>query len=129
MITEGDYATIETAEEAAVVRYDSEINVLHDVSGWVISSLTRVTRAQVLEAITPKEGDSVLYFYNPPSASWGGPDPYKVYYLEKLNDIVQAYAVYIKANALTIGKTVGELQELLAWVYALGKKGDKDDRS
>jgi hypothetical protein len=99
MKIEGNYAIIETLEEAAVLGCDAA--ELH------IGGVTcRPTRSQVLEAITPKEGDAILvvdyryresptYFYK-----WGG---------------LRIFDEVWKANALTIGKTVGELRELLDW--------------
>ena len=106
MKIEGDYAIIETAEEA---RFFYVENAFADYG------IGKIPRAQVLEAITPKEGDAVFYFYNPPTASWSGPNPWTVFYSVSLSGTIQAYATYVKANALTIGKNVGKLRELLAW--------------
>ena len=94
---EGDYAIIETVEEA---RFFYVENAFADYG------IGKIARAQVLEAITPKEGDAVFWWEEsldetpPEYHPWGA---------------IQFDGSEIKANALTIGKTVGELRELLIW--------------
>jgi hypothetical protein len=105
MRIEGPYAIIETAEESACVsgsRHTMNCDILR------LSIGTGITRTVLLEAITPKEGDVVFWWLDyhadidSPRYTW---------------KIRQEYdeANIVKANAITIGKTVGELRELLAW--------------
>ena len=96
MRIEGDSATIETAEEASAI-------------GWSAFIDERTChRILVLEAITPKEWDAVFLL------SGDGPMPYYQFGSPVFGEAV-------KANALTISKTVGELRRLIEW--AKGEEG------
>ena len=112
MRIEGDYEIIDTAEELACFG-----SYMDDYGDLCILSCTKYTRAEVLEAITPKEGDAVFWFERSQEKT-GCPhylDDTAGTYGFKTMKSWGAYEDRVKANALTIGKTVGELRELLAW--------------
>lgn len=109
MTITGDYAIIETAEEALAC---------HVFTSWLHSGQRRATRAEVLAAITPKKDDA-LFWWN----IFGAPNRTPEYSL-KSTPIHKARLV--KANALTIGKTVGELRELLAWASSANENNPRD---
>lgn len=113
MRIEGDYAIIETAEEAAVFTSDIKIKPCIRVTAYPFAENMILTYAskplpfQVLEAITPKDGDAVfgvdpsLFSNSSPSyfMEWGGTGNPNL----------------VTVNALTIGKTIGQLRDLLKW--------------
>ena len=99
--------TIETAVEA-ILFGDDALGSLYTFGELYVS------REEVLEAITPKEGDAVFWWmeddtitntpqYATARVTWIHPN--------------------VKANAITIGLTVGELRELLEWAGGEGEKG------
>ena len=110
MRIEGEFAVIETAEEAAAV-YGWNITAEYDATGESWSR--ECTRKEALEAITPKEPDAVFwypsFFADEANANYDDvTDKNHIVYLHKQGDV-------FKANALTIGKNVGKLRKLLAW--------------
>lgn len=104
MKIEGDYAIIETAEEASCFGLYL-LDMCEDIFCHGIT--VRVDKPRIRSAITPKEGDPVFLFGNN-WTSYLSPDYSHSWEPKK--------KMAIKANALTIGKTVGELRELLAWM-------------
>ena len=101
MKIKGDYAIIERVEEEAVFpAYSLVPEALINNKG--------TSRKQVLAAITPKEGDAVFW--------WNTHDGERY---EPIYELLYGGEYHgeatVKANALTIGKTVGELRKLLAW--------------
>lgn len=105
-----DYAVIETAEEASVFQeliYDMAKNGVD----WYEMYKTKRGPSRVLAAITPAEGDAVFWWDKSRMIDPG--------YLPRLSDHWLWHesrgCTKVKANSLTIGKSVGELRELLAW--------------
>ena len=106
MKIEGDYAIIETAEEAAVFKFNY-------LGGGHILNGAKLPRTLILEAITPKEGDAVFWW----EKMWRDGMTPRYCFLNNADfpEISRGWSPCVKANALTIGKTVGELRELLSW--------------
>ena len=107
MKSEGDYAIIETAEEYTAAKGRA---LGFDEGG--IPQAT-VTRAQVLEAITPKEGRQVRVVLTtmkdeqmPASRTWE-------WFNSKMSR-ANRRTIVVDDNALTVGNC-GELRELIAW--------------
>lgn len=102
MKLEKDHAIIETTMDAAVF------------GNWTWPNWDKVPieRERVLAAITPKEGDAVFAFHRSKSANRDKPG----YGFDFHDTPDMDHLVFVKANALTIGKTVGQLRELLTWV-------------
>ncbi|GEM_PF-5908225 len=79
------------------------IKSLIDKKGYI-----KIHKSVVKEVCEPKEGDAVFCFY----AGDEMEDYYPAYLqYSKFTD----YNRVIKANALPIGKTIGELEELIGW--------------
>lgn len=101
--------TIETAEEAAIfdlidVQIMKDRNVSTMITGdWEFSAV--ISKEEVLVAITPSEGDAVFDL----DRRLNSDNPRYYYKIDWW-----PWDEEIKANALTIGKTVGQLRELLA---------------
>lgn len=146
---EGDYAIIKTAEEAILflgttldfpddelrlyparlckvfianlrTRGTEEICVeSSDCDGSLEEMKPMATRAQVLEAITPKEGDAIFWwetYDGHTQHELDDPPQYETcYQIEYLMAMGCEIEDSVKANALTIGKTIGKLRELIAW--------------
>ena len=104
MKIEGDYAIIETAEESACLNLETS---------W---SPNEADREWVLEAITPQKCDAVFWWHIVESD--GNSPSYRINWPIHPSPVCFA----VKANALTIGKTVGELRDLLNWC-----NGSKDE--
>ena len=111
MKIEGDYAIIETAEEAAVFKFNY-LGGVHILNG------AKLPRTLILEAITPKEGDAVFWWNYDGITQHELDDPPHYEYLYACEwHKAMGYEPddVLKANALTAGKSIGELRELLAW--------------
>jgi hypothetical protein len=112
MKIEKDHAIIEAAEEAAVFG--------PTVVGWFHEcDEAQIGRGAFLKAITPKEGDAVFWWDDPMPGDEGdghadGSNPEYCRAID-FDDFSPRGEVIVKANALTIGKTVGELRALLVW--------------
>lgn len=121
MKIEGDCAIIETAEEAGCIVESDPKELLEEWAEALalpahIAPENKITRAQVLEAITPKEhikGENHEPVFYLGDQSHDCDDDESPYYCSGCPRRCGEGA--IKANALTIGKTVGEIRELLAW--------------
>ena len=74
----------------------------------------RIPKETVKKVCEVKEGDSIFFTY-PLEEDLGDERPphYGNRYEDKFEDLFQ---LCLKANALTIGKTVGELRELWEWM-------------
>ena len=126
MKLEKDRAIIETAEEAvciASVSNNVELETCdpgESIEIWVgIGSDWK--RKVILKATTPKEGDAVFLCHD--AEDFNAPPEYERIY----NGPYRGFTV-IKANALTIGKTVGELRKLLAWAKDNHQPGPLKDK-
>lgn len=119
MKLEKDYAIIETADEAACFG-GREYNGYVTIDGTRTDALITehctvlgdtVSRAEVLEAITAKDGDAV-FWWGRWALTFANESPeYEI----KAIQLRQYIERIVKVNAITIGKTIGELRELLAW--------------
>lgn len=114
MKIKGDKVIIETAEEAACFDSWAISPGPFECKHWEFEIFPGDTlylpedAPKLREAITPKEGDAVFYCDRDKS---DGTSPV---YHRKWTGYRRPYHQVVKANALTIGKTVGELRELLA---------------
>ena len=117
MILEKNHAVIETAEEATVFNN----GVVDDFLTYIRSNdypPPTISRYRVLKAIAPNiENDAIFWWFKD---SLGTERPR---YSFPSNTCSTCYMSTpwekpraVKANALTIGKTCGELRELIAWV-------------
>ncbi len=107
MKLEKDHAVIQTAEEAAPLGVQWNTGVCGTVTCGF-----HADREQILKAITPAEGDAVFWWDK--SKDSNAPN----YLLILSNHWMwtdSSGCTKIKANSLTIGKTVGKLRELLTW--------------
>ena len=84
---------------------------------------TNITRAQVLEAITAKEGGAVFWwnYDGITQHELDAPPHYEYLYACEWHKAM-GYEPddVLKANALTAGKSIGELRELLSWAREEG---------
>jgi hypothetical protein len=107
MKIKGDYAIIETGEEAAVFPpyiLDEFLLIDNDVEE------VAVHHTAVAGALRPIKGDAVF--------QWVEPKPKRQnpgYHFNYSKPFSSSGSVVVVANALTIGKTVGELRALLTW--------------
>ena len=102
----GDYAIINTPEGAACLGFE----VKYDAYGEF--NHRALTRHRIGASITPKEGDAV-FCYSP--GQHGNKLPqYQIAGPNHFHNGKPCGGV-VAANALTIGKTVGELRDLLEW--------------
>jgi hypothetical protein len=113
MKIEGDYAIIETAEEAAAL---GNAFLLRCMQAEAFGNKENATRSQVLEVLTPKKhekGKNHEPVFYTGDMSHDQDDDESPYYCSGCPRRCGHGA--IKASALTTGKTVGELRDLLAW--------------
>ena len=110
MKIEGDKLELQTPSEAVLFLWSRGYISGHGrcQPSQSFSTPEFVGREEVLEVITPEEGDAVF---------WWSKDFEKTntpaYSRRFVNNYINQSSV--KANALTIGKTVGELRALLSW--------------
>ena len=117
MKLEKDYAVIENSTEAGELVDSNFVETYEGEKRFCFEANEIVTREEILEAITPAEGDAVFYWEE---GGWSNSPTRNSGYIDKWTGKGLIDLVYIKATALTIGKTVGELRELLTW--AKGKE-------